>query len=161
MRRLLAVVALLALGACGGKAAKSDVHATGSAATTTTAAATAATTFDTTMVNGKPHFKTPEEAMRFLADAWNRNDLVNLKHVTDPSARDQLNAMHGEANNLRLNHCEQQPAGDYQCYFDHDYPPHASTTVALAAGKTTGQAVFLVGPATTPGWYMTVFESCG
>jgi hypothetical protein len=116
-------------------------------------------TITTTMVNGKPHFGSPEDAMTYLADAWNRNDIVSLKHVTDPSARDELNSMHGVATNLRLDHCEKQPAGDYRCFFDHDYPPHASTTMVMD-DPHTGHAEFLVGPATTPGWYMTVFESC-
>lgn len=165
MRKRLAVVALLVLfGACAGNNGKSDVNATG----TTLAHGTATTSADpntTTLVDGKPHFGSPEAAMRYLADAWNRNDLVALKHVTNPAARDQLNNMHGVAINLRLNHCEaRQGQGDYQCFFDHDYPPHASTTLPSQAmvdtGAPAGQAVFLVGPATTPGWYMTVFESC-
>jgi hypothetical protein len=68
--------------------------------------------------------------------------------------------MHGVAINLRLNHCDKNDAGDYTCYFDHDFPPHPSTTMALEHAGATGEAVFLVGPADTPGWYMTVFESC-
>jgi hypothetical protein len=108
----------------------------------------------------KPHFDTPEAAMRYLAAAWNANDLVSLKHVTNPSARDELDAMHGVATNLRLNHCDKNPIGDYSCHFDHDYPPHPSTTMPLEHEGKTGEAVFLVGPADTPGWYMTVFESC-
>ena len=85
---------------------------------------------------------------------------MSLKHVTNPSARDELDNMHGVATNLRLNHCEKQDAGDYVCTFDHDYPPRASTTMPIAHAGHTGEAVFLVGPADTPGWYMTVFESC-
>jgi hypothetical protein len=150
---LAAIALAAAAGACGGNDA-SKVNASSTSVTTGHA-----TTFDTTLVNGKPHFSTPEEAMRYLADAWNRNDLVSLKHVTDPSARDELDAMHGVAVNLRLNHCDQN-VGDYTCHFDHDYPPHPSTTMPLAHQGQTGEAVFLVGPADTPGWYMTVFESC-
>jgi hypothetical protein len=116
-------------------------------------------TITTTMVDGKPHFGSPEDAMTYLADAWNADDVVSLKHVTDPSARDELNAMHSVATNLRLDSCEKNPEGDYTCTFDHDYPPHASTTVEMD-DPHTGHAVFLVGPADTPGWYMTVFESC-
>jgi hypothetical protein len=98
--------------------------------------------------------------MTYLADAWNRNDLTDLKHVTDPSARDALNDMHHVAVNLRLDRCElNQDRGDYTCYFDHDYPPHASTTMEMD-DPMTGHAVFTVGPAATPGWYMTVLESC-
>lgn len=104
-----------------------------------------------------PHFDTPEAAMTYLASAWNRNDAVALDHVTDPAARSALQAMHDQAVNLRLNHCTPRPQGDYLCYFDHDYPAGTSTT--LAGGN--GHAVFLVGPAGTPGWYMTVFQGCG
>ena len=94
--------------------------------------------------------------MRYLADAWNRNDIVELKHVTNPAARAQLDDMHKEATNLRLNHCDKNPAGDYTCHFDHDYPANYVRPPGAA-----GEAIFLVGPADTPGWYMTVFESCG
>src|SRR5205085_10505941 len=110
--------------------------------------------------NGKPHFATPEDAMRYLADAWNRDDVVSLKHVTDPSARDELDTMHSVATNLRLTRCDKNPIGDYSCHFAHDYPPHPSTTMALEHQGMVGEAVFTVGPADTPGWYMTVFESC-
>jgi hypothetical protein len=163
MRRVLVLVALLAmLGGCAGKDTKSEVNATGDthASTTSTTHAAAQSTFTTTLVNGKPHFATAEDAMRFLADAWNRDDIVNLKHVTDPGARDELETMHGVAVNLRLNHCVAQPEGDYLCHFDHDYPPHASTTMVEEHHGATGEAIFRVGPADTPGWYMTVFESC-
>jgi hypothetical protein len=92
--------------------------------------------------------------MTYLAVAWNNNDMVSLGHVTNPAARSELKAMHSEATNLRLTKCVGRPQGDYECFFAHDYPE--------ALHKTgTGQAVFLVGPALTPGWYMTVFESCG
>jgi hypothetical protein len=92
--------------------------------------------------------------MRYLAAAWNRDDKVALCHVTTAAARGQLNGMHGEAVNLRLNHCSRMPAGDYECFFDHDYP-------AKLHKKGHGEAQFLAGPAKTPGWYMTVFEGCG
>jgi hypothetical protein len=171
----LVVVALVSAG-CGSDEKQADTSATttgsstsstGSSSTTaaavdsgsTSTAASQITTITTTLVNGKPHFASPEDAMTYLADAWNRNDLVSLKHVTDPSARDELNSMHGVATNLRLDHCDKNPPGDYSCFFDHDYPPHASTTMAMDDPQT-GHAEFLVGPAATPGWYMTVFESC-
>jgi hypothetical protein len=103
-----------------------------------------------------PHFDTPQAAMIYLARAWNTNDLVSLKHVTNPDARAQLDEMHHEATNLRLDHCDHNPEGDYTCHFEHDYPP--GYTVPPDA---PGEAVFLVGPADTPGWYMTVFQYCG
>jgi hypothetical protein len=103
-----------------------------------------------------PHFDTPQAAMTYLAAAWNAHDEVALGHVTNPGARTTLDAMHSEAVNLRLDHCDRRPQGDYLCYFHHDYP---SGTSAGAAGG--GQAAFLVAPALTPGWYMTVVQSCG
>jgi hypothetical protein len=94
--------------------------------------------------------------MRYLADAWNRNDVAALKHVTDPSARYELDAMHSEATNLRLDRCEfQKQRGDYECFFKHDFPKGYTGT------ERRGVAQFTVGPARRPGWYMTVFESCG
>ena len=94
--------------------------------------------------------------MRYLADAWNRLDLEALMHVTDPSARGELIAMHREATDLRLDHCSpNEGLGDYECYFTHDYPKGYQ-------GKTrNGTAEFTVGPARRSGWYMTAFESCG
>jgi hypothetical protein len=138
----------------------SGTTSTSTTSTTHTSATSLSSTITTTLVNGKPHFGSPEDAMRYLADAWNRDDLTDLKHVTDPSARGALDDMHEVAVNLRLNHCERnEERGDYTCYFDHDYPPHASTTLKME-DPVMGHAVFTVGPAATPGWYMTVLESC-
>ena len=103
-------------------------------------------------------FATPQAAMRYLADAYNRNDTARLRKVTTPLARQALVQMRAEAVNLRLVGCDKQPAGDYLCHFAHDYP--ASLPMSQRDG-TTGHAEFLVGPATKQGWYMTVFESCG
>ena len=103
-----------------------------------------------------PHFDSPEAAMRYLADAWNRRDIVKLKHVTDPKARAALDAMHREATNLQLDKCTfQTERRDYLCVFTHDYPASYKTT------KKHGTAGFTVGPADRPGWYMTVLEWCG
>jgi hypothetical protein len=103
-----------------------------------------------------PHFATPEAAMRYLASAWNRGDLVELKHVTDPMARFALDDMHREATNLKLDHCtENKGEGDYECFFTHDYP------IGYKGARKAGTAEFTVGPADRPGWYMTYFEECG
>lgn len=102
-----------------------------------------------------PSFGTPEAAMRYLADAWNRLDLEALMHVTDPSAREELNAMHREATDLRLHRCLRQEAGDYLCTFTHGFPP------GYQHRGTVGTAGFRVGPVRRSGWYMTVYEYCG
>jgi hypothetical protein len=103
-----------------------------------------------------PHFATPEAAMRYLASAWNRNNIVELKHVTDPNARAELEAMHSEAADLRLNHCTKNKVrGDYECFFDHGFPK------GYKSKGPVGSAEFTVGQARRPGWYMTVFVACG
>jgi len=94
--------------------------------------------------------------MRYLAAAFNARNRVDLNHVTNPAARAQLSNMHSEATNLKLDSCTRRPQGDYQCTFSHEFPPSDATR-----GPDAGHAVFLVGPALTPGWYMTVFVSCG
>ena len=102
-------------------------------------------------------FATPEAAMRYLAQAYNGNDGAGLRKVTTPSARLALEGMRSEAVNLRLDRCARQPAGDYVCTFTHDYP----VTPGQKKPNGHGSATFTVGPATAPGWYMTVLESCG
>jgi hypothetical protein len=102
------------------------------------------------------HFDTPEAAMVYLADAWNRGDIVSLKHVTDPEARGRLEEMHREATDLKLDHCTFTKArGDYECYFTHGFP------VGYTSDGPIGTAEFTVGPADRPGWYMTYFVDCG
>lgn len=159
MRLPTALACLALLSACGGGHATATVSApqpSRSAAAVTPAPTPTHTNVPVPPTQTGPHFATPQAAMRYLASAWNRNDLTALKHVTDPAARDQLLAMHDEATNLRLNHCTlNQGAGDYHCVFDHDYPTGYKTP------HPHGQAEFTVGPADRPGWYMTFFERCG
>jgi len=120
-------------------------------------AASASSVATTTPPAQPPHFDTPQAAMTYLAAAWNRMDTVALGHVTNPAARAQLEGMRSEAANLRLDHCDRRPQGDYTCYFLHDYP----VGYPMRMHRGAGQAIFLAGPAIKPGWYMTVFQSCG
>jgi hypothetical protein len=158
----IAAIALLGAGcgsteAAGGSAG--PVVATSTAATSRVPSAPAgpsatAVSSPSPSPTGPPHFDTPEAAMRYLATAWNSNDLVDERHVTNPAARDLLDQMHSMAVNLRLSGCTERPQGDYSCSFVHDYP-----AALHKAGH--GQAVFIAGPARGPGWYMTVFVGCG
>jgi len=100
------------------------------------------------------HFTTPQAAMRYLAAAYNSNDIPALRHVTTPVARSALLDMRQEATNLQLTSCSRRSVGDYLCQFRHDYPQHLHR-------RGHGQATFLVGPAAKPGWYMTVLNECG
>ncbi|HEY6744815.1 MAG TPA: hypothetical protein VI357_03770 [Mycobacteriales bacterium] len=92
--------------------------------------------------------------MRYLAAAYNRDDLPALKKVTNSSARRALIAMRQEATNLALTSCSRRASGDYVCQFRHDYPSQLRRT-------GHGQATFLAAPASKPGWYMTVLIDCG
>jgi hypothetical protein len=103
-----------------------------------------------------PHFATPQGAMRYLASAYNRIDMVELKHVTTPQGRAALLGMRPYAVNLQLLGCKANGArGDYECTFSHDYP------AAMHKPGKGSPAVFTVAPADRVGWYMTVLESCG
>ena len=100
------------------------------------------------------HFATPEAAMRYLAAAYNRNDLAALKHVTTPEARNNLLFMRPTADNLQLVGCTANAGrGDYLCGFTHGFP--AATHLA-----GTGHAHFTAAPADKVGWYMTVLNDC-
>ena len=100
------------------------------------------------------HFATPEAAMRYLAAAYNRNDLAALKHLTTPEARNNLLFMRPNADNLRLVGCTVNAGrGDYLCGFTHGFP--AATHLA-----GTGHAHFTAAPADKVGWYMTVLNDC-
>jgi hypothetical protein len=100
------------------------------------------------------HFATPQGAMRYLASAYNRNDLAALKHVTTPEARNNLLFMRPNADNLRLVGCTANPGrGDYLCGFTHGFP-------APTHQAGTGHAHFTIAPADRVGWYMTVLDDC-
>ena len=111
---------------------------------------------------GVPHFDTPQAAMSYLADAWNTGDVQQIDYVTDPVGRAQLDAMASVMVNLRFDHCTENPAGDYTCYFMHDVMPSTSpTTYPNPMNYPPGEAVFTVAPAATPGWYLTAVIHCG
>jgi hypothetical protein len=100
------------------------------------------------------HFATPEASMRYLAAAYNRNDLAALKHVTTPEARSNLLFMRPNADNLRLVSCTANAGrGDFSCAFTHGYP-------AAMHQAGTGHAHFTIAPADRVGWYMTVLDDC-
>lgn len=126
-----------------------------SSASTAYPASTARATPATTATPASPHFDTPQAAMTYLADAWNAGDMSEVDQVSNPPGRAALEAMSREAIDLRLDNCTKRPEGDYLCYFDHDRESGGAVTAAKR------QMVFLVGPAGTPGWYLTVIEACG
>jgi hypothetical protein len=111
---------------------------------------------------GSPHFATPDDAMVYLASAWNSAIVQEIDYVTDPAGRQQMDSMAAQMVNLRFDHCSQNPAGDYTCYFTHDIAASdSSTTYPNPMNYPPGEAVFTVAPAGTPGWYLTEVIHCG
>lgn len=100
------------------------------------------------------HFDTPDQAMTYLADAWNRHDLAEMCAVTTPAARYNLLAMRYEAQNLRFDHCDADGTGAYLCRFVHDYP-------ARLHRHGHGEMQLVVAPATRQGWYTSGGVACG
>lgn len=111
---------------------------------------------------GSPHFATPDDAMAYLAAAWNSGKVQELDYVTDPAGRQQMDSMAAQMVNLRFDYCSQNPAGDYTCYFTHDIAASdSSTTYSNPMNYPPGEAVFTVAPAAAPGWYLTEVIHCG
>lgn len=151
-----AVGILLVIAACGGTGIKpsSASQPDRIAVSSTPTPAVTATPTPTPTYTG-PHFDSPEAAMRYLTAAWNRHDIKAMMPVTTPEGREELIDMYDEAVNLRLDYCQARAGqGDYDCHFTHDYP-------ASMHKKGAGHAEFLAGPARNPGWYMTLFITCG
>jgi hypothetical protein len=111
---------------------------------------------------GAPHFATPDDAMTYLASAWNSGNVQEVDYVTDPAGRQQMDSMASLMVNLRFDRCSQNPAGDYTCYFTHDIATSdSSTTYPNPMNYPPGEAVFTVAPADAPGWYLTEVIHCG
>jgi hypothetical protein len=102
----------------------------------------------------RPHFGTPQAAMRYLAGAYNRDDVAALHYVTTPSSFNALIAMRSEAVDLQLKSCAPTGHGDYNCVFRHRYPKRMHDS-------GYGESDFIAAPAINPGWYMYLFEDCG
>jgi hypothetical protein len=73
-----------------------------------------------------------------------------------------MNSMASDMVNLQFENCTANPTGDYTCYFMHNITPTtSSTTYPNPNNYPPGEAVFTVGPATGPGWYLTDVIHCG
>jgi hypothetical protein len=136
MRRVLAVHGVVALIIAAGV----GVNAPGAAASSTWR---------------QLRFRTPQAAMRYLADAYNRHDDRALRHVTNSEARHELAAMRSMAVNLRVQNCRLESGGMAECLFAHDY--------VSAAGPVAGPgtATMRVAPARRPGWVAKGEVDCG
>jgi hypothetical protein len=156
----LAIAGALGVAGCGvghpiaaahpGAGSAAAVPLPRSAALLVSAAGTPSTT--TSIV--RPHFGTPQAAMRYLAAAYNRRDVAGLHYVTNPSSFKALMAMRSEAVDLQLKSCTRTGHGDYNCVFRHRYPKRMHDS-------GYGESDFIAAPAINPGWYMYLFEDCG
>jgi hypothetical protein len=102
----------------------------------------------------RPHFATPQAAMRYLAAAYNRDDVAAIHYVTTPASFKDLMAMRSEAVDLQLRSCASTGRGDYLCVFRHRYPKRLHD-------KGYGESQFIAAPAIRQGWYMYQFLNCG
>jgi hypothetical protein len=172
---------LLLAAACGNATApRSSGLASGSHTHQSTTTAPTSTTTTTTTIpcpsetggtvpisevcssSGAPHFDTPAAAMQYLAQAWNSGNVQEVDYVTDPAGRSQMNSMASAMVNLQFDNCSANLTGDYTCFFTHDIAPTtSSTTYPNPNNYPPGEAVFTVGPASGPGWYLTYVEHCG
>ncbi|MCU1601015.1 MAG: hypothetical protein JWO22_1724 [Frankiales bacterium] len=165
MTKRIALLLLALTAACGG--ASSTPHAVlGSAPSSAPAVVQpvsrpAVTAKPSPSLAPRPHFRTPQAAMRFMARAWNDGNAEHLKWVTEPNVRNDLQLMHREAMNLRLKSCEKDDSyvrGDYLCTFVHDYPVGYQ---GYRGPGGVGSATFVAGPVSRTGWYMTEYITCG
>lgn len=102
----------------------------------------------------RPHFATPQAAMKYLAAAYNRDDVAALHYVTNQSSFKALIAMRSEAIDLQLRSCAPTGHGDYICGFRHRYPKRLHDS-------GYGESDFVAAPVINPGWYMYMFGDCG
>jgi hypothetical protein len=85
--------------------------------------------------------------MRYLANAYNRDDVTALHYVTTPSSFNALIAMRSEAVDLQLKSCAPTGHGDYNCVFRHRFPKRMHDS-------GHGESDFIAAPAINPGWYI-------
>jgi hypothetical protein len=102
-----------------------------------------------------PHFATPQEAMTYMATAYDSDDTADLHAVTDSQAFTALLSMRPSDTDLQLESCTARATGDYVCSVRYDY-------VHGQQNSESKVAMIIAAPALSPGWYMYKFISgCG
>jgi hypothetical protein len=102
-----------------------------------------------------PHFGTPQEAMAYMATAYDSDDTADLHAVTDPQGFTALLSMRSSDIDLQLESCTARVTGDYVCSLRYDY-------VHGQQNSESRVAMLIAAPALNPGWYMYQFISgCG
>src|SRR5690348_11237417 len=116
-----------------------------------------------------PRFDTPEAAMRYLVAAYNANNETNIRHVTTPDSRDQLETERQWVKAFRFRDCTPNaaPSWDYTCVLDIvTTMPGVHVQGVQAATDPSGNQIMdevtvLVAPAARPGYYLEANEGCG
>jgi hypothetical protein len=112
-----------------------------------------------------PHFTTPDDAMRYLAAAYNAGDEVAIRHVTTPDSRTEFEAERQWVKTFRFRDCTAigAPYWTYNCTLDITANvPGVSPDIDATTGLVVMDEVALeVSPAARTGYYMDAVEGCG
>jgi hypothetical protein len=102
-----------------------------------------------------PHFASPQEAMAYMATAYDNDDTADLHAVTNSQAFADLLSMRSSDIDLQLESCTARTTGDYVCSLRYEY-------VHGQQDSESRVAMIIAAPALNPGWYMYKFISgCG
>jgi hypothetical protein len=152
-----------------GPASAPDPQAPAAAAPVTAAATPAR---DPGATSAPPHFATPDDAMRYLAAAYNAGDETAIRHVTTPDSRQQFEGERQWVKAFSFRDCKANgaPNWDYTCVLNIDAfqpgmtpspDPSADAATQAQQLQSMDEVTLLVGAAATPGWYLEVNEGCG
>jgi hypothetical protein len=112
-----------------------------------------------------PHFTTPDDAMRYLAAAYNSGDEVAIRHVTTPDSRTEFEAERQWVQTFRFRDCVAMgaPYWTYNCTLDITAnAPGVGPNIDATTGLVVMDEVALeVSPAARTGYYMDAVEGCG
>lgn len=112
-----------------------------------------------------PHFTTPDDAMRYLAAAYNSGDEVAIRHLTTPDSRTQFESERQWVQTFRFRDCTANgaPTWDYNCILDITANvPGVSPNIDATTGLVVmDEVALLVAPAARTGYYVEANEGCG
>jgi predicted lipid-binding transport protein (Tim44 family) len=112
-----------------------------------------------------PHFTTPDDAMRYLAAAYNSGDEAAIRHVTTPDSRSQFESERQWVKTFRFRDCTANgaPTWDYNCTLDIiANVPGVSPNIDATTGLVVmDEVALLVAPAARTGYYVEANEGCG
>lgn len=119
-----------------------------------------------------PHFATPQEAGRYLAEKWNAKDAAAMHHITNGDSRAALDDMRSFATRLTLDMCTKNDDHTFTCEFTHGFLPGKSDPDSVPTDATHdgpaatsdphhGRTALKAVAVAKTGWYFNVFLYCG